>query len=484
MVALVGLGVTPAAAAEPELGLRAEGGLVELQRRRSARPVWFAPNVFVTAQNSPFELRVGRESYTDPIELNQEIEDGPTVALDPALLDGWSGLKNFLKVVVRNSNGKVVQQRSVTFCPNSYEAERVNDEGPGSQTYPEWCGGGPFVKGMVWGIDEGWAARAFGWEGIMFDGPDGRYRVSVSIAPKYTEIFDVDSSATSAHVNVKVKTVKRSGGGCHHCKPPGFRSFSESDEMQQSAAVPDMGNPAPSLLPDLVSLPAWGMDVRRQRKQDFLRFAATVWVGGASGLHVEGFRRPSQDVMDAYQYFYQDGEIVGRAPVGTFEFDDRRGHTHWHFRQFAEYRIVDASNNQVVKSTKEAFCLVPTDAIDLSLEGAQWRPDHIGFAGSACGHEGSLWVKEVLPLGWGDTYMQSRPGQSFNVTDLPNGTYFIEVEANPGGNLHDGDPGNNVERRKIKLRGKPGARFVKVPPWNGIDTEGWWDQGFMRSLHG
>jgi hypothetical protein len=75
----------------------------------------------------------------------------------------------------------------------------------------------------------------------------------------------------------------------------------------------------------------------------------------------------------------------------------------------------------------------------------------------------------VLDVGWGDTYQQYLPGQSFDITDLPNGTYFIQVKANPEGKLYETDTANNESPRKIILRGRPGQRTVKVPPYQGID---------------
>ena len=86
--------------------------------------------------------------------------------------------------------------------------------------------------------------------------------------------------------------------------------------------------------------------------------------------------------------------------------------------------------------------------------------------------------ERCCPSGWGDTYYQGLPGQSFDVTDLPNGTYFIKVQANPGGHLFESNMANNVRLRKVILGGRPGHRTVQVPPWHGIDTEG----GFFRQL--
>ena len=480
-LASVGLGAVSAGAAEPTLGLRATRTTIEA-KRPPGRAAWIEPGVFVFAQGGPLELRVTRAAYDQPLELSQVVHDagGDEVRpLDVGLLDSSFGLKEFLDVVITNSSGEIVKERSLTFCPNAYERQRFNDLGPSNPSYPQWCFGGPFTKGMVLGLDEGWATNATSFNGLRLRGPDGRYNVSFSIAQRYLDLFEVDPSAATATIEVKLKT----GRGCHHGCSPSLRPEVQR-QMERSAAVPTMAEPDPATLPDLIGLPAWGMDVQNKRKaqREYLRFGATVWVGGAAPLHVEGFRRQSEDVMDGFQYFYQGDEIVGRAEVGSLAYDDRRGHTHWHFQQFAEYRLVSEDGNEVIKSTKEAFCLAPTDPIDLTIPGAEWGPDEIGLGGSNCGWDTSLWVKEVLPLGWGDTYIQSRPGQSIDVTNLPNGTYYVEVEANPGGLLEEQDFTNNVERRKVIIKGKPGARFVKVPPWNGIDTEGYWEGGFMSRL--
>ncbi len=74
-------------------------------------------------------------------------------------------------------------------------------------------------------------------------------------------------------------------------------------------------------------------------------------------------------------------------------------------------------------------------------------------------------VRATLPLGWGDTCTQSLDGQNFNVTQLPNGTYYIEVIANPEKVLHETDTANDVSLRKIILGGTPDHRTVRVPPF-------------------
>ena len=237
--------------------------------------------------------------------------------------------------------------------------------------------------------------------------------------------------------------------------------------------MPIVTNPDPSIRPDLVALPAWGITIDHQRKthRDFLDFGATVWDKGPSPMVVEGFRRPGEAVMDGWEYFYSNGVPVARAPAGDMTYDTRPGHQHWHFEQFARYSLLGADQTQIVLSEKTGFCLAPTDAIDLTTPGAEWNPYSLGL-GTACGSQGSIWTREVLPSGWGDTYFQGLPGQSFDITDLPNGTYYIAIQANPDGLLIEGDTTNNTELRQIILGGKPGHRTVTVPPWHGIDTEG------------
>ena len=46
----------------------------------------------------------------------------------------------------------------------------------------------------------------------------------------------------------------------------------------------------------------------------------------------------------------------------------------------------------------------------------------------------------------------------FDITQLPNGAYWVEVTANPQGALFDADPSNDTELRDVVLGGTPGAR--------------------------
>ena len=103
------------------------------------------------------------------------------------------------------------------------------------------------------------------------------------------------------------------------------------------------------------------------------------------------------------------------------------------------------------------------------MPGATWRPEATGLD-STCGDRSAIWLREVLPVGWGDTYNQSQT-QAFDLTSVPNGTYQIKITVNPKGTLHERTLTNNVSYRTVVLGGTPGKRTVRVPPYEGVDTE-------------
>ncbi len=68
----------------------------------------------------------------------------------------------------------------------------------------------------------------------------------------------------------------------------------------------------------------------------------------------------------------------------------------------------------------------------------------------------------------GDTYGEGLPGQSFDVTGLPNGRYHLRVRANPLGDLREATIANNLAVRTIRLTGKRDRHRVAVRPWKRI----------------
>jgi hypothetical protein len=279
-------------------------------------------------------------------------------------------------------------------------------------------------------------------------------------------MFGLSMADTRATVRVRVVN----GGGDDECPP---FCVVPPPSVQPAATAPgdETVIPPDTPLPDLRSLPAFSIGIRHSRAsdRDYLIFAANVWNAGVSPLVVDGFRRPRAAMMDAFQYFFDtDGNQVGHAPAGTMEWDARDGHHHWHFTDFARYRLLDSSKRFVMRSHKEAFCLANTDAIDYTVPGANWNPFGTDLH-TSCGDARSVTVREVLDSGSGDTYFQFVPGQSFNLSSVPNGTYYVEVTANPARRLHESDLTNNVSYRKVRIGGTPGHRTVHAAQVGIVD---------------
>jgi hypothetical protein len=487
--------VAGAAQAAPASGPRVK--LVVAQRSmtvpRFGHRVYLDPGIWVASLGSALQLDVQRPDYTTPLSITQVVHlpGGGTQQIPwPGSVIGKvpAGLRDFVRMTIRNARGKVVGSRRMEFCPDSYDPERSSPNGPATSPYPQECIGDPFPRSLVWGIAKGWAVDPAEQVFTSFRLGLGHYTVTDTIMPTYTKLLGIP--AASATATVRVNVVK--GSGCCgqaaaaaaaaarplsrlHSRAPGQP---RGRPLASAPAVPGLQNPPASALPDLVPLPSWGIFAQHIRKSkhnsasDQLGFGATVSVGGNAPLDVEGFRSNGSPIMKAYQYFSENGKIIGRARAGTMGFDSKKGHHHWHFEQFAQYRLLNSQMQLAVHSHKVGFCIAPTDPVDLLLPAAQWQPSFLGFAGGQCGSTTALWVREMLPVGWADTYFQSVAGQSFNITGLRNGTYYIEIVANPQRVLHETDTSNDVSLRKVILGGTKGHRTVRVPAYDGIDPEG------------
>lgn len=475
-----GIGAAPdagaATAATPQLHLVAAASSVTLDRYQGDPGVFLDLGTYVTADRAPFELRVTRASYSKPVTVSQVFHDGGRVrtkALPAGLVEDFTGLPGFLQITVAKPSGRKVYEATRSFCPDN-PAGRVRPDGPATSAYPLGCSTNPFTLGSVWGIERGWAAGTTDYgDGQLADLPAGDYVATVSVAKKYRALFGMPNERRS--IKVTVRTDSGSGG-----KSLRTARFGAASHMPSPAAERPSGRPAGAKVPtpDLRALPAYGITINdgsdgpaaAAPHKDYLAFSATVWNAGPAPLVVDGFRTPGKPTMDAYQYFYDaKGRQVGYTPTGTMVWDPRVGHQHWHFTDFASYRLLGADRHEVVRSGKEAFCLANTDAVDYTVENADWQPENTDLA-TACGQENSISVREVLDVGNGDTYTQDRPGQSFDITGLADGTYYIEVVANPDHRLRETSLGNNVTLRKVILGGTTGHRTVTVPPYDLIDA--------------
>lgn len=422
---------------------------------------------YLQAVGQNFELWSHRTSdYAGAVTTTLK-RGGTSTELPKGTTDTLAGLSHFLDVSVRDAKGKLVYRSSPTVCLNDYAPSKTSPDAAPYSKYPSICGDNPFALGSVQGIARGWANSVYPFtfdrgESLPFG--VGTYKVEVAITAKYRSLFGISSAdgrGSSTLTIAKETDEAEPSPGPAARQRIAARTAAEpktrSPQGVKLAATPKTGP-----RPDLAALPAWGIEIADDGK--YLNFAATVWNAGTSPLVVDGFRKGSQDVMDAYQYFYDSaGKQTGYVRAGSMEWDPRPSHNHWHFSDFARYSLLDASKKSVVVSEKEAFCLANTDAIDYTIKAANWRPENTDLS-TACGDHSSIAVSEVLATGSGDTYTQDRAGQSFPLAKLKNGTYYVKTEANPDNVLTELSKTNNVALRKITIGGTTGHRTVYTYP--------------------
>ncbi len=437
--------------------------------RPEGAPAFIETHTFVAAVGGAFEIHANKRPDGRVI-AQQVARDANGEIVERRRLPRWAmsditqGFDEFFEVIVRDGAGQVVATPTAPFCPASWDRARVDDAGPDVPTYVFGCWASDLTTGMVWGIESGWASRAPESWWVTADVPDGTYQVDIEIARKFRGLFRIPANQGKVSMTLTVTTGDDfEGDVATESPPPPFGdSHAASTGRDQPVEVAATANG----LPDLIALPPFTIMAATPEDPlseggDGLIFSANVWNGGDGPLVLEGFRRLGQPVMDAYQYFYENGVNTGRELVGELEYDSLPGHRHWHFTDFAEYRLIQDDGTEVARSGKEAFCLAPTDPIDLTLPNAEYNP-HAGDVTTRCGAWGALWIREVLEVGWGDTYFQGVPGQWIEITDVANGEYLLEVATNQDGRLKELRSDNNVAHTRVVLGGEPGARTVEV----------------------
>jgi hypothetical protein len=259
-------------AAQKDITVQSSGGQVILD-----------PGIYVASLGSALQFDVQRASYTKPVTVAQVIHlpgGGSFTSPWPgSVLDGFYDLRDFAHMTVADASGKVVASSPQEFCPNSYSPQRSVPDSAQTSPFPQACALDPFAKSLVMGIAKGWGVGSFV---SLFQLAPGTYKVTVIVAPQYVRLLHITRANATASVNVTV--VK--GNAC--CAAGRMRP--QPAALPELPAAPVSANPPESALPDLVALPAWGIDTTHLARRDLLGFSATVWVGGNGPLDVQGFR--------------------------------------------------------------------------------------------------------------------------------------------------------------------------------------------------
>jgi hypothetical protein len=164
---------------------------------------------------------------------------------------------------------------------------------------------------------------------------------------------------------------------------------------------------------------------------------------------------------------------------GMFEFAPC--HDHFHFRNYAVYKLIDARTGQVWRSAKKGFCMLDTDP----------NPSWMGEPPKGDKNYQNCGTKTVegfqgVSHGYGDTYVFKLGGQYFVLDGgdgqavVPPGDYVIEITVNPpvapakrGGCTFATDPNGMCHNFKESNYANNTARIaVTIPVHTGRDGYG------------
>jgi hypothetical protein len=172
---------------------------------------------------------------------------------------------------------------------------------------------------------------------------------------------------------------------------------------------------SPGALPDLVVLEQGMLDEMFLQDVEFPDTSCALIEGCIVEPGLRRLLRFTSTVLNQGQVDLSFPEPKERPDL--FEYGSC--HQHYHFKQFAAYRLYEKDGKTVVmEGSKKAYCMEDTaryhDGVSIGCDKVY-----------DCGYQG-------IQRGWVDTYHWSLDCSWLDITDVPAGEYVLEIDANPG----------------------------------------------------
>lgn len=189
-----------------------------------------------------------------------------------------------------------------------------------------------------------------------------------------------------------------------------------------------------------------------------LRLSSAVANIGSGRLEIRG-GDVHGETQEVHQRIYASDGSFTDVLAGTFIHHEEHGHIH--FEEFAEFRLrevlPDGGVGAVVATgEKVSFCLLDVERHDTS--------------GPASPHYLTCGQVQGISVGWADVYHRGLPGQSIEITNVPDGTYWLEIEVDPANRLREEDETNNVTRIQIALTRPTGTNPIAPDTFEPSDS--------------
>jgi hypothetical protein len=216
-----------------------------------------------------------------------------------------------------------------------------------------------------------------------------------------------------------------------------------------------------SMLPDLVPLPALDVQMLGRRGRWAIQFSSILVNVGVGDfiLRAKRFDHGPWNVEQDVPFSTSGAKVV---PTNARVVWGGDGHNHWHISRVAVNELVPLdSRGKPAWTKKRADAKIGFCFYDFSKQLVR-GPDKARFRHQSCGKRTDDVIGMGLSVGWGDTYVLTLPGQSIDVTDLPDGRYRLYSRADPRKWFQEASHANNLTWIDLELASNGSSRFAKV----------------------
>ena len=227
-----------------------------------------------------------------------------------------------------------------------------------------------------------------------------------------------------------------------------FASGCTRDNLPEPEAP--VGHP---VLPDLAPKPQLNVTTGKIDGKWHIYFSTIIVNVGESDFVLRAIRDGDMwSVEQGIPYSGGGAKIVPTTATLVWGGD---GHDHWHVARVATTRLVRLDENgRPTKGpgrvdTKVGFCFY-----DHTHE-LKRGPQEPVFSVHSCGDEHDTLIGVGLSPGWNDTYRQSLPGQTIDVSGIPDGKYRLWTDIDEQGWFREASRKNNRTWLDIELRMTP-----------------------------
>ena len=221
---------------------------------------------------------------------------------------------------------------------------------------------------------------------------------------------------------------------------------------------PPVGKP---LLPDIAPAPPQDAHIVKKDGRWLIRFSTSLANVGDGDFVLRASRIVGDWEVDQDVQYSESGAKVYRTPAELVWGGD--GHNHWHVRRIAVGRLArfgpdgaPPKRHEGLADAKIGFCYYDyTRLADDAVQDAVYPP-------LGCGKQSDTAVGMGLSYGWMDIYPFNLPGQSIDVTNVPDGKYRLWIDVDEQHWFHELRTDNNVTWVDLELVTTPkGGRRIR-----------------------